>query len=307
MKGTHLGKRSKGTPIHGWLIVDKQAGYTSTALVNKVRWVLDAQKAGHAGTLDPEATGILAIALGEATKTIPYLTDAPKSYIFTITFGSSTDTDDASGKLLKTSLNRPSNDELSSVLQQFVGPIKQRPPNYSAVKVEGQRAYAIARNGEKELILKERDLLVEELEIVERVNIDTVKMRMVCGKGGYVRSITRDIGESLGCFAHTCSIRRTSSGPFELADCISDKIVSFGNGEMIQKRLLPAQRALNKLNSFECLTKDLAEIKNGKKIIVNNKNIQENSTVFTTFDSKIVAIGKIKNCEFYPKKVFSLT
>ena len=298
--------RSKGIPIHGWLIIDKQVGYTSAALVNKVRWVLNAQKAGHAGTLDPDATGILAIALGEATKTIPYLTEAPKSYIFTVSLGSSTDTDDASGKLLKTSVIRPSNDELKKTLKLFLGPIKQRPPNYSAVKIEGQKAYALARSGNKTFKLKERDLLVEKLEIIERVNADTVRMKMVCGKGGYVRSITRDIGESLGCFAHTSAIRRVSSGPFRLDDCISDKIVFSENTERVQESLLPIQAALNQLNSFECLSKDLAEIKNGKKITVKDKHIVENSTVFTTFNSKIVAIGKIINSEFHPKKVFLL-
>jgi len=299
-------RRSKGIPIHGWLIVNKQGGYTSTALVNKVRWVLNAQKAGHAGTLDPDATGILAIALGEATKTIPYLTEALKGYIFTVTLGSSTDTDDASGKLLKTSVIRPSNDELKNALKLFIGPIKQRPPNYSAVKIKGQKAYALSRSGDKSFKLKERDLLVEELEIIERVNADTVRMKMVCGKGGYVRSITRDIGESLGCFAHTSAIKRVSSGPFKLAHCISDKIIFSENTAKIQERLLPIQVALNQLKSFECLSNDLAEIKNGKKIAVNDKHLEENSTVFTTFNSKIVAIGKIINSEFHPKKVFAL-
>lgn len=302
-----MARRSKSVPIHGWLIVDKQAGYTSTALVNKVRWVLNAQKAGHAGTLDPDATGILAIALGDATKTIPYLVEAPKSYIFTAILGSSTDTDDASGVELKTSVFRPSDNELNEVLKQFVGSIKQRPPNYSAVKIEGQKAYTLARNGEKDFILKERDLQVSKLEIIERVNINTVKMEMVCGKGGYVRSITRDIGESLGCYAHTCSIRRASSGPFNLADCISDKFVFTENTERIQEHILPIHAALNQLNSFECLSKDLAEIRNGKKVIVNDENIKENSTVFTTFNSQIVAIGKIINSNFHPKKVFSLS
>ena len=299
-------RRSKGIPINGWLIIDKQVGYTSAALVNKVRWVLNAQKVGHAGTLDPDATGILAIALGEATKTIPYLTEAPKSYIFTAILGSSTDTDDSSGRLLKTSVIRPSNDELKKTLKLFLGPIKQRPPNYSAVKIEGQRAYALARSGDKTFKLKDRDLLVEKLEMIERVNEDTVRMKMVCGKGGYVRAITRDIGESLGCFAHTSSIRRVSSGPFKLADCISDKIIFSANTEKIQETLLPIQVALNQLNSFECLSKDLAEIKNGKKIMVSNKHLVENSTVFTTFNSKMVAIGKILNSEFHPKKVFTL-
>lgn len=301
-----MARRSKGIPINGWLIIDKQVGYTSAALVNKVRWVLNAQKAGHAGTLDPNATGILAIALGEATKTIPYLTEASKSYIFTVKLGSSTDTDDTSGTLLKTSAIRPTDNELNKVLKQFVGPIKQKPPNYSAVKIDGQKAYELARKKEKEFVLKERDLLVEKLEVVERVDANTVIMKMVCGKGGYVRSISRDLGEALGCFAHTCSIRRTSSGPFKLTNCISDKLVFSENAKKIKEHILPTQTTLNQLESFECISKDLVEIKNGKKVIVSQGIMKENSTVFATFNSQIVAIGKIINSEFHPKKVFAI-
>ena len=301
-----MARRSKGIPIHGWLIVDKQAGYTSAALVNKVRWVLNAQKSGHAGTLDPDATGILAIAFGDATKTIPYLTEALKSYIFTVILGSSTDTDDASGKLLKTSINRPTDYELKNILRQFVGHIKQRPPNYSAVKVEGQKAYELARNGDKQFTLKERDLFVEKLEIIKRINSNTVKMKMICGKGGYVRSIARDIGENLGCFAHIDTIRRISSGPFTLADSISGDIIFSADVKKIREKILPVQSPLNQLGSFECLSRDLIEIKNGKKIIVNDKNVQENVSVFTTFNSKIVAIGKIQDGEFHPQKVFAV-
>ena len=301
-----MARRSKGIPINGWLVVDKNVGYTSAALVNKLRWVLNAQKAGHAGTLDPDATGILAIALGEATKTIPYLTEALKSYIFTITLGASTDTDDASGNLLEASENRPTDNELENVLKQFIGHIKQRPPNYSAVKVEGQKAYKLSRNGERKFVLKERDLLVKKLTIIERIDSNTVKMEMICGKGGYVRSIARDIGETLGCFAHVCTIRRSSSGPFKLADCISDEVIFSENVKRLHQHILPVQSVLNELDSFECLSKDLIEIKNGKKITVNKINIRENSTVFVTFNSLPVAIGQIINNEFYPKKVFAL-
>ena len=301
-----MARQSKGIPINGWLVVDKNVGYTSAALVNKLRWVLNAQKAGHAGTLDPDATGILAIALGEATKTIPYLTEALKSYIFTITLGASTDTDDASGNLLEASENRPTDNELENVLKQFIGHIKQRPPNYSAVKVEGQKAYKLSRNGERKFVLKERDLLVKKLTIIERIDSNTVKMEMICGKGGYVRSIARDIGENLGCFAHIDTIRRISSGPFTLADSISGDIIFSADVKKIREKILPVQSPLNQLGSFECLSRDLIEIKNGKKIIVNDENVQENVSVFTTFNSKIVAIGKIRDGEFHPQKVFAV-
>ena len=191
-----MGRRRKGRDISGWVIVDKPAGITSTAVVNKVRWALDAKKAGHAGTLDPEATGVLAIALGEATKTVPYITDALKCYTFTVRLGQATNTDDAEGEVISTSDIRPTDEQIKAALSPFVGEIRQVPPQFSAVKVDGVRAYKKARDGE-EMDLAARDLWVEELLLIDRLDADHVVLEMTCGKGGYVRSIARDLGDAL--------------------------------------------------------------------------------------------------------------
>ncbi|MGJ8682915.1 tRNA pseudouridine(55) synthase TruB, partial [Paraglaciecola sp.] len=215
-----MGRRKKGRDVSGWVIVDKAAGIGSTTVVNKVRRAFDAKKAGHAGTLDPDATGLLAVALGEATKTIPFVTDALKSYEFTLAFGSSTSTDDASGEILEASDHRPDTDQIEAALAQFTGDIVQVPPRVSAVKVDGARAYDLAREGE-DFDLKARPLHVSELSLLDRPDADHATLRMTCGKGGYVRSIARDLGVALGTLAHVVTLRRTWAGPFTLDDAVT--------------------------------------------------------------------------------------
>ena len=193
-----MARRRKGRAISGWVIIDKPAGWTSTAVVNKVKWAFQAQKAGHAGTLDPDATGVLAVALGEATKTVPYITDALKAYEFMIKFGEATNTDDAEGEVILRSDKRPSSSEIKEALHAFVGDIEQVPPKFSAIKVDGQRAYALARGGE-DVTLAARPLYVDSLILNDHPDEDHAQLEMVCGKGGYVRSIARDVGEMLGC------------------------------------------------------------------------------------------------------------
>ena len=186
--------RKKGRDINGWLIVDKPAGVTSTAVVAKVRWALDAKKAGHAGTLDPDATGVLAVALGEATKTVATVTDALKCYDFTVNWGAETTTDDASGDVVRTSASRPDRAAIEAALPAFTGNIMQVPPAFSAVKVDGERAYDLAREGE-DLDLAARPLWVQSLALLD-CDADTARLEMICGKGGYVRSIARDLGRA---------------------------------------------------------------------------------------------------------------
>ncbi len=181
-----MGRKRKGRDISGWLVVDNPAGLTSTAVVNKVRWALEAQKAGHAGTLDPEATGVLAIALGEATKTVPYITDALKAYTFTVRLGQATNTDDAEGEVIAQSDLRPSDAEIKEALLPFIGEIQQVPPKFSAVKIDGERAYKLARDGNEDFEIAARPLWVEELLLVDRPDADHVVLEMTCGKGGYV-------------------------------------------------------------------------------------------------------------------------
>ena len=212
-----MGRKRKGRDISGWLVVDKPAGLTSTAVVNKVRWALEAKKAGHAGTLDPEATGVLAVALGEATKTVPYITDALKAYTFTVRLGQATNTDDAEGEVIAASDDRPTDEQIKEALQPFLGEIMQVPPKFSAVKIDGQRAYKLARE-EEDFEIAARPPWVEELILVDRPDADHVVLEMTCGKGGYVRSIARDLGAALGCHGHVRELRRIWSGPFEAQD-----------------------------------------------------------------------------------------
>lgn len=214
-----MARRKKGRPVHGWLIVDKPEGVTSTQVVGRVRWAFDAQKAGHAGTLDPFATGLLAVALGEATKTVPYAQEGEKTYHFTIRWGQATTTDDREGEICATSDLRPTAAEIEAALPLFRGEIMQTPPLFSAVKVDGERAYDIARRGET-AELKARPLTVHRLELLATPDSDHAVIEMVCGKGGYVRSIARDLGEALGCHGHVASLRRLASGGFDLDGAI---------------------------------------------------------------------------------------
>ena len=215
-----MARRKKGRDVSGWVVVDKPEGLTSNAVVGKLRWAFGAKKAGHAGTLDPAATGVLAIAFGEATKTVPYVTDALKCYDFTVRFGQATNTDDAEGEVTETSDVRPSDDEIRAALPAFAGEIMQVPPAFSAVKIDGERAYARARAGE-DVALDPRPLWVESLEMTGRPDPDHATLRMVCGKGGYVRAIARDLGQSLGCLGHVTTLRRTWSGPFRAEDGVT--------------------------------------------------------------------------------------
>jgi tRNA pseudouridine55 synthase len=238
-----MARRRTGRDISGWLVVDKPAGITSTAVVNKVKWALQAQKAGHAGTLDPAATGVLAVALGEATKTVPYITDAQKCYRFRVRFGAATTTDDAEGTVIATSDLRPTDAEIAAALPAFRGEIAQVPPQFSAVKIDGERAYDLAREGEV-MDIAARPLWVESLEMTGRPDADHADFEMVCGKGGYVRAIARDLGAALGCCGHVAWLRRTWSGPFDAGEAAdAPERLSARTGA---RQLARAERALRK-------------------------------------------------------------
>jgi tRNA pseudouridine55 synthase len=210
-----MARRRSGRPVHGWLLLDKPAGPSSAAMVAKARWALDARKAGHAGTLDPAATGLVAIALGEATKTVAVVAEARKAYRFTVRWGAATATDDAEGAVLATSPLRPDAAAIRAALPAFTGDIRQTPPQVSAVKLAGARAYDLARAG-RTLDLAARPLHVAHLELIAAPDPDTAVLEMVCGKGGYVRAIARDLGRALGCLGHVAALRRLWSGPFDL-------------------------------------------------------------------------------------------
>lgn len=298
--------RTKGRDISGWLVVDKPAGLTSTAVVNKVRWALGAKKAGHAGTLDPAATGVLAVALGEATKTVPYITDALKCYRFAVRLGAQTNTDDAEGEVIATRDLRPSDAEVRAALGPFRGEILQVPPQFSAVKVDGERAYARARSGE-EMDLAARPLWVESLEMTGRPDADTIELELVCGKGGYVRSIARDLGAALGCLGHVLWLRREWSGPFEASDGVSlETIEAEARTPALDARLLPLEVGLADLPELRTTAEGAARLRNGNPGLVLASDVGWGEEAWASWQGRAVAVGTYRSGELHPSRVFNL-
>ena len=299
-----MARKRKGRDISGWLVIDKPAGITSTAVVNKVRWAMDAKKAGHAGTLDPEATGVLAIALGEATKTVPFITDALKAYTFTVRLGMSTNTDDAEGEVIATSDLRPDDDAIKAALGAFIGDVMQVPPQFSAVKVDGERAYKKARDGE-EMTLAARPLWVEELLLVDRPDKDHIVLEMTCGKGGYVRSIARDLGAALGCYAHVRSLRRVWSGPFQASEGVTlDQVDAMAKTAELDAYLQPLEVGLTDLPEVRCLAESVAKLRNGNPASVIASGIEYGEEVWASYDGKAIAVGTYRGGEIQPSRVF---
>ena len=297
-----MGRVRKGRNISGWLLIDKASGMTSSTVVNKVRWAFDAKKAGHAGTLDPDATGLLAIALGEATKTIPYVTNAKKSYSFCIKMGAATNTDDADGEVIATSTKRPTDTEIIEKLKTFQGETMQVPPKFSAVKIDGERAYKLARAGE-EVKVSARPLLVSKLILIERPSVDTAILEMTCGKGGYVRAIARDLGDALGCYAHVLNLRRVWAGPFNLKSCITLKTIeSFAKTLEIDQFLLPLEEGLTDLPKGTTNAEGAAKLRNGNSAVCF-ANADYGDEIWASYDGKAQAIGHFKSGEIHPKRV----
>ncbi len=301
-----MARRKKGRDISGWLVVDKPRGLTSTAVVNKVRWAFEAKKAGHAGTLDPDATGILAVALGEATKTVPYVTDALKAYVFTVRFGEATNTDDAEGEVIATSETRPSDEDIRAALAALEGDIMQVPPTFSAVKIDGERAYAMARAGE-DVELEARPLFIESLEMTGRPDADHAVFEMVCGKGGYVRSIARDLGEALGCYGHVTELRRIWSGPFELEDAITlDEVEELARTPELDARLLPLSAGLTDLPELPTTLEGATRLRNGNPGMVIASDARFGDLAWASYQGEPVAVGTYKAGELHPTRVFRL-
>ena len=300
-----MGRRRKGRPVHGWLIVDKPAGLTSASVVNKARWAFGAQKAGHAGTLDPAATGLLAIAFGEATKTIAIVADDLKAYRFKVRFGAATSTDDAEGEVIATSDVRPNKEAVRGALGQFVGDIMQVPPQYSAVKIDGQRAYALAREGE-EMTLAARPLYVESLDLVEDSLPDAVTLDMVCGKGGYVRSIARDLGEALGSFGHVTELRRLWSGPFDLEQAVDWGVLEASGpaNELLDQYLRPLEEGLGNLPEARIKPEAAARIRSGNPGAIAYTELSYGEDCWASLDGQAVAIGTYRAGTIQPSRVF---
>ncbi len=299
-----MARRKKGLPIDGWLVVDKPLGVTSSQVVSKARWALQAQKAGHAGTLDPLASGILALAFGEATKTVPYVTDALKAYVFTVRWGETTTTDDREGEVVARSDIRPEAAEIEAALPAFTGDIMQTPPAFSAVKVDGARAYDLARDGET-VELAARPLRVESLRLVSRPDADHAEFEMICGKGGYVRSIARDLGAALGCGGHVSALRRTWSGPFELSDAVSlDELEAMRDDPDAPARLLPVAAGLHDLDEVPVAAEGAARLRNGQPARALRSDAEYGDVVWASHQGDPVAIGVYRGGEVHPQRVF---
>ncbi|MGR1581114.1 tRNA pseudouridine(55) synthase TruB [Thalassobius sp. S69A] len=302
-----MGRRRKGRDISGWLVVDKPAGMTSTAVVNKVKWAFNANKAGHAGTLDPDATGVLAVALGEATKTVPYITDALKAYRFSVRLGQATNTDDAEGEVIAESDARPTDEQIKDALGGFLGDIMQVPPKFSAVKIDGQRAYKLAR-ADEEFEIAARPLWVEELVMDDRPDADHVILEMVCGKGGYVRAIARDLGAALGCHGHVEWLRRVWSGPFDAdEDGISiQQIDDMAKTPELDEFLRPVEDGLADLPEVKATDQGAVRLRNGNPGMVIAHDVDWGEDCWASYNGKPLAVGQLQGAELHPNRVFNL-
>jgi tRNA pseudouridine55 synthase len=300
-----MGRRRKGRQVSGWLVVDKPAGLTSAAVVERVRRAFGAQKAGHAGTLDPGATGVLAVALGEATKTVPHVTDALKAYAFRVRFGQATMTDDAEGEITATSDLRPMDGAIRAALEGFRGNIMQVPPAVSAVKVEGVRAYDLARAGVA-ADLAARPLRIERLEMTGRPDADCADFDMVCGKGGYVRSVARDLGEVLGCLGHVTALRRIWSGPFRAEAAVPlAEIERLAGSAAIDMLLLPLEAGLAGLAELGCPEASLARLRHGNPAEVCPGAAEPGDLAWVSHAGRAVAVGRLQGGLLHPLRVFA--
>jgi len=306
-----MGRRKKGSIVNGWVVLDKPRGVTSTQAVGIVRRAFDAQKAGHAGTLDPLATGILPIALGEATKTVPYAVDGEKSYRFTVRWGAETDTDDAEGSVVRTAELRPDADAISEHLPSFIGQISQVPPAYSAVKIDGERAYDLARGGQQ-VQLEPRIVEVSSLKVTGMPDSETTTFEAVCGKGTYVRAIARDLGRKLGCLGHVIELRRTRVGIFSEQQAVSlEKLRTLeeldDGGAALAKTLLPVESALDEVVGFNVSASDAARLTRGQSILIRGRDAPILSgTAYAMCKGQLIALGEFEQGELRPLRVFNL-
>jgi tRNA pseudouridine55 synthase len=306
-----MARRKKGNPVHGWVVLDKPQGMTSTQAVGAVRRLFDAQKAGHAGTLDPLATGILPIALGEATKTVPFAVDGQKTYRFTVRWGVETDTDDAEGTLTRESAERPTRAAIESLLPQFVGEIMQVPPAFSALKIDGERAYDLARSGEA-VELAPRQVLIDRLDLVDMPSADVAVFAAECGKGTYVRSLARDLGRLLGCYGHVIALRRTQVGPFgedaavPLEELRQAAEGDSADGAQLTDFLQPIEMALRELLEINVSQSDAARLARGQAVLLRGRDAPIlGGDAFAVSKGTLIALCEIGAGELRPTRVFN--
>ncbi len=305
-------KKRQKRDVHGWVVLDKPVGMTSTHAVSVIKHLFTAKRAGHAGTLDPLASGCLPIALGEATKTVPFVVDGRKTYLFTIRWGEERDTDDAEGRVVATSESRPDAAAIRALLPRFTGTIEQVPPRFSAVKIDGERAYDLARDGET-VELAPRAVAIHRLELVETPDPDHAMLAAECGKGTYIRSLARDLGRALGALGHVCALRRSRVGPFGESDMISlEPLESLchraaaGEGQLADV-LLPIETALDDIPALAVSPADAARLHRGQAVLLRGRD----ATIFrgkvqVAVSGQLVAIAEVDRGEIVPRRVFNL-
>lgn len=305
-------RKPKGRPISGWLILDKPFDFGSTEAVSKIKWLFNAQKAGHAGTLDPLASGMLPIALGDATKTVPYVMDGRKVYEFTVTWGEERTTDDMEGAVLNTSADRPSEQAIRDLLPNYTGTIMQIPPQFSAIKIAGERAYDIARGGE-EVEIPAREVEIHRITLLACPDADTAHFEVECGKGTYVRALARDLGRDLGCYGFISQLRRSMVAPFAEGTMVPlEKLTEFEAIEDRDERLaaldaylIDTSEALSSLPHLIINDDQAHRLKMGNPILLRGRDAPSQETdAYATARGRLIAIGEIAEGEFRPKRVF---
>lgn len=308
-----MARKRRGRPVHGWVVVDKPTGPTSTQVVGRVRRIFDAQKAGHGGTLDPMASGLLPIALGEATKTVSYVMDAEKTYRFTVRWGQATDSDDAEGAVTAESPHRPDEAEIRAVLPDFTGRLSQVPPIYSAVKVAGRRAYDLAR-AQAEFELKARDITITRFELLTCPDADHAVFEVGCGKGAYMRALARDLGVALGTRGHIAALRRIRVGPFGESDAISlETLESLGHSAAAFEHLLPVGAALDDIPALNLTMSEANRLRCGQTVSLlaradreRIQHLSHGAVVCAMVADTLVALARYEAGEIRPIRVLNL-
>ncbi len=301
-----MARKKKGEKIDGWVVLDKPVGLGSTQAVGKVRRLFGARKAGHGGTLDPLASGILPIALGEATKTVPFVMDGRKEYRFTLRFGEARSTEDAEGEVTATSEVRPDDAAIAAALPAFTGEITQTPPAFSALKIDGKRAYDLARAGET-VELKPRQVLIERLELTGRPDRDHADFVVQCGKGTYIRSLGRDLALALGTVGHLSMLRRTAVGPFREEGSISlSKLEALGHIPALFGALAPVATALDDIPALALTEAQADRLCQGQPVVLTRDAPPSGALVRAELDGRLVALVRCDGVSLQPVRVFNL-
>ncbi|HSK39034.1 MAG TPA: tRNA pseudouridine(55) synthase TruB [Arenibaculum sp.] len=313
-----MARRRKGRPIHGWLVVDKPPGATSTQVMARARHILGAEKAGHGGTLDPIATGVLPIAFGEATKTVPYAMDRCKTYRFRLKWGEQTTTDDIEGEVVATSGERPSEDRIVEALDAFAGEIEQIPPRFSAIRVGGERAYDLARAG-AEVDLAPRRVRIDGFHLVGMPDPEHADFEVECGKGTYMRALARDLALALGTRGHITRLRRLTVGQFSLDNAISlDDLAALEQGAALESKLLPIETALDDIPALALMEAEAHRLRLGQTVALLRRQDRERLdrlvcdltgggvTALAVSGGKPVALVRVEGAEIRPVRVFNL-